>query len=107
MYFFYIFLVGLDVHNIEYDIDAQWIMRTGVIKVPGKQKPKSMGDKHGPFKATELMQLLSSGKHDPKETVLCHKTEKVKQSVTGNAYQALSSALLHLGKVIAWQQVFY
>ena len=94
-------------HNIEYDIDAQWIMRTGVIKVPGKQKPKSMGDKHGPFKATELMQLLSSGKHDPKETVLCHKTEKVKQSVTGNAYQALSSALLHLGKVIAWQQVFY
>ena len=93
--------------TIEYDIDAEWVMRTGVKKDPGAKKPKDMGEKHGPFKATELMQLLSTGKYDPKETVLCHKTQKVKQSVTGNTYQVLSSALLHLGKVIAWQQVFY
>ena len=82
-------------------------MRTGVVRGPGKQKPKSMGGKHGPFTATDLMQKINSGKYDKSSRVLCHKAKKAKQSLTGNAYASLSSALLHLGKVIAWQQVFY
>ena len=85
--------------EIKLDLDAPWLMRSG-IKRDAKGQTLNKGTREGPFTAQQLLQKVSLADppYDRHSTYIMHATNKVSTSGTGRKYLPLNMGLVHLNK---------